>query len=336
MLFAPAPARRRLAPLDPDALRRHKRRNLAQSALLLAGIALILGGCGYLLFGPSGLLGLGLGAALVLLLSPSLSPAMVLRLYRARPLQPAELPALFEVVARLSQRAGLARPPQLCYVPSAILNAFAVGRREQAVIGLSDGLLRALDLRELSAVLAHEISHIRNDDLWLMGLADLAGRMTRTMALLGLALLVLSLPFWLTGGGGLASFALVVLLLLAPQLTTLLQLALSRAREFDADLDAAGLTGDPAGLIAALAKLERQQRGLWEQILLPGRRLPEPSLLRTHPPTAERIARLQALYAREPMHEPVLAALGLPGRPAAPAWPAVLRAPRGHLIGYWH
>jgi heat shock protein HtpX len=150
------------------------------------------------------------------------------------------------------------------------------------------------------------------------------------MTLAGLLLLVLAIPLWL--GGATALPRLVIpLLVLAPQLTTLLQLALSRAREYEADLDAAGLTGDPAGLASALAKLERFQRGVWEQILMPGYSLPEPSLLRSHPPTEQRIARLRELQA---------------GAPAAPAfedgmaWPAARTAtaprPRGHLLGYWY
>ena len=110
-------------------------------------------------------------------------------------------------------------------------------------------------------------------------------------------LVIVGLPLWQTGAGG-VPLLLIPLLVFAPQITTLLQLALSRAREFDADLDAAGLTGDPEGLASALAKLERYQRSAWEQILFPGYRLPQPSVLRTHPPTEERVARLQAPVRR--------------------------------------
>jgi heat shock protein HtpX len=212
-----------------------------------------------------------------------------------------------------------------------MLNAFSVGDRDRAVIALTDGILRRLDLRELAGVLAHEISHIRNRDLWLMSLADLTGRLTRLMTLLGLGLVILGLPLWL-GGGAPPPLVLILLLLFAPQLTVLLQLALSRAREFDADLDAVGLTGDPEGLISALARLERHQRGFWEQILMPGQRLPEPSLLRSHPPTEERIARLQALYGRVAQTRPAFAD-GPPGRPREEP---VRRPPQGRLLGYWH
>jgi len=326
----PAATRRRLAPLDEAERRRHKRRNLLHSILLLGGMVGLLALFGYLLFGPDGLLGLGLGAALALWLSPRISPQMVLRLYRARPLRPAELPELFAVLERLAERAGLERPPALFYVPSAMLNAFAVGRPGDAVIALTDGMLRALTLRELAGVLAHEVSHVRNNDLWLMGLADMVGRLTRVMALFGTVLLIFALPAWLSGAVSLP-WLLIPLLLFAPQITVLLQLALSRARELDADLDAAGLTQDPDGLASALLKLEHYQRGVWEQVLWPGRRLPEPSLLRTHPPTAQRVERLRRLSgaATEPPAGPTTLAGSVP-------WPAITAAPHGRLIGFWY
>jgi heat shock protein HtpX len=264
MLAHPIAVRRRLAPLDEAERRRHKLRNLVHSILLLGGIVGLLALCGWVLFGPEGLVGMALGAAIALAFSPTIAPGMVLRLYSAREIAAHDLPEVLQVLAALTERAGLARRPRLYYVPSTMLNAFAVGARDDAVIAVTDGMLRALNLRELTGVLAHEISHIRNRDLWLMGSADLAGRLTRLMTLLGLALLMVNLPLWLSGAATIP-WLVVPLLVFAPQITTLLQLALSRAREFDADLDAAGLTGDPGGLASSLAKLERYQRGAWEQ-----------------------------------------------------------------------
>jgi heat shock protein HtpX len=333
---SPALVRRPLAPLDAAEQRRHKLRNLLQSVLLLAGMVGLLAVCGWLLFGPDGVVGMGLGAALALALAPRISPQMVLRLYHARELERHQLPPVHQVLARLSERAGLERVPRLYYVPSAMLNAFAVGSPKDAAIALTDGMLRHLDLRELTGVLAHEISHVRNRDLWLMNLADLTGRLTRMMSLLGFGLLIIGLPMWL-GGAGRLPWLLVPLLMFAPQLTMLLQLALSRSREFDADLDAAGLTGDPAGLASALAKLERHQRGLWERILLPGRQLPEPSLLRSHPPTEERIARLAALSGATTEPGPAVAGLrATPREPIVLPWQPVRRPARGHLLGFWY
>lgn len=334
--FVPAVPRRHIAPLNAEEQRRHKLRNRAQSALILGGMGLLVAICGYILFGPPGLVSVAVAVTAALFFGARLSSAMVLRMYGAQPLSPRQLPEVFRIVEHLSRRAGLSRPPRLYYVPSAMMNAFAVGRRDDAVIGVTDGILRALSLRELTGVLAHEMSHIRNNDVWLMGIADLAARLTRMMSLFGIGLLLFSVPMWLRGGS-LVSFGLVFLLVFAPQLTTLLQLALSRAREFDADLDAAGLTNDPAGLSSALAKLERQQRSPWEQILMPGRKLPEASLLRSHPPTKERIARLSSLYQDDPQAT-ALSALGfgqsMP-RLVAPMSPITTR-PRGRLIGYWY
>lgn len=137
---------------------------------------------------------------------------------------------------------------------------------------------------------------------------------------------------------GLATPPLLALLVLlaAPTLSALVQLALSRNREYEADRSAAELSGDPVGLASALDKLERQQGSFWEQMMLPGRHLPDPSLLRTHPPTQERIARLMELVPEE-----------LPSR--ALAWPlddprellallgrGIDRAPRWHITGLWH
>ena len=125
---------------------------------------------------------------------------------------------------------------------------------------------------------------------------------------------------------------LIALLVLSPTIASLLQLALSRTREYDADLDAAGLTGDPRGLASALEKLERYQGGLFETLLLPGRRVPQPSLLRTHPPTRDRIARLLAL---EPEAAPRI--LGSMTSEALPArFRTVPGGPRWRATGLWY
>ena len=123
-----------------------------------------------------------------------------------------------------------------------------------------------------------------------MGLADVLNRITGFMSTLGL----IGIPL-MFGTGWNIPLGGLLLLIFAPTIGGLLQLALSRAREYDADLDGATLTGDPEGLASALALLERKQGAVWEGLVLPGSRLPEPSLLRTHPNTADRIARLLAL-----------------------------------------
>jgi heat shock protein HtpX len=310
--------------------RRHKLRNLVQSTLLVLAMLAILGGCAGLVWGWAGLLWAVALALLSLLLTPSVVPEWVMRAYGAVPMGPAEFPDGHALLRRLAARAGLERAPRLYWLPTSLLNAFAVGRPGWAAIGLSDGLLRALDARELAGVLAHELSHVRNDDLWIMGLADVVSRLTSLLSWFGQMLLLLNLPF-LVGGAVPVPWLVVLLLVLAPTLVGLLQLALSRAREFDADLDAAALTGDPQGLARALAKLERFQGRYWEEILYPGRRIPVPSLLRTHPPTEERIRRLLDLLELDALP---------PEPPERLLLPVGLRVvggpPRWHRSGAWY
>ena len=228
-----------------------------------------------------------------------ISPALVLRMYRARHLDFEQAPRLYAIVQKLAQRAELDRPPSLHYLPSDVMNAFTVGSQANAVVALSDGLLRRLDLREVSAVLAHEISHIRNNDTRIMSFADLTSRMTNLLSILGQFLLVVNLPLMLTGRV-IFNWWAILLLVAAPTVSSLVQLALSRTREYNADLGAAELTGDPEALASALNKMDHFQGGWLRRMLRPGyQKLPEASMLRTHPPTAERVRRLTG-HARQP------------------------------------
>jgi heat shock protein HtpX len=210
-----------------------------------------------------------------------------------------------------------------------MLNAFAVGRPPDAALAVTDGLLRVLSLREMAGVLAHEISHIRNNDLVVMSLADVIAQLTRIMATGGMLLLLITLPAWLAEYSRLP-WLLILVLMLAPTFGSLLQLALSRAREYDADLDAAGLTGDPAGLAAALAKMERLQGGFVERIMLPGPRIPNPSLLRTHPPIEKRISRLLSL---SPSEDAITTAKPID---VPLEYPVVAPQPRRRASGMWY
>ncbi len=285
---------RPFAPIDWQVRRRRKLRNLLQSVLLITGMVGLLAACGWLIAGLEGLLVIGVFGGISMWGSATLSPRFILQIFDARPLPEHDFAALYRVVAELARRAELAQPPRLYYIASPTMNSFSVGRREDAGIALTTGLLRALDLRGLVGVLAHEISHISHNDMWVMALADIATRMTRTMSFLGVLLFALNVPLMITGAG-VVPWLLVLLLVFAPAIGTLLQLALSRTREFEADLDAAALTGDPTGLAAALRRMERHQSRFWEDILLPGRRAPDPSVLRTHPHTEERVRRLLEL-----------------------------------------
>lgn len=320
---------RTAAPLDQAERRRHKLRNLAQSVLLLAGMIALMALCMGLVFGAEAVVWGMIGWGLALLFAPGVSPRLVLGLYRARRLGPDDFPEGFAVLRRLAARAGLPHVPALYYVPSATINAFTLGSRRDAAIAVTDGMLRALTLRELAGVLAHEISHVRNNDLWIMNLADSISRLTGLMAFAGVLIGIFALPLWLVGAAPFP-LPLILVLMLAPTAGSLLQLALSRAREYDADLDAAGLTGDPVGLASALEKLERLQMGPWERILFPGRRMPDPSLLRTHPSTDERIRRLLALYAPPAEHAPATPVRLVRG------YPAVAARPRWRATGLWY
>ena len=299
----------------------------AYSVLLVVGMLGLLATLGWLVAGAEGLVGVFVSGGIFMLVGMSASPALVLRLHRARPLSPPEAPTLFRVVTALAARAELSRPPALYYLPSRITNAFAVGRSNDSAIGLSDGLLRQLNQEELVGVLAHEISHIRNNDLRVIGLADAVGRLTRMLSWVGQLLFLLNLPTLILGGGTFP-WLLVLLLIGAPTLSVLLQLALSRTREYDADLDAATLTGNPRGLASALAKMEQRRASWLERLVLPGQRLPAPSVFRTHPDTADRVRRLMELEGgQRPGHERLVGGWGH-------SYPDALRPPviPGHRL----
>ena len=320
------------SPLDERQRRAHKLRNWLHTWLLVSGSILLLVTMTWLLAGGTGLVWIAIAGGLALLSASRITPDLILRLYRARPLPANVFREGNELVAALSARAGLSKPPRLYYVASSNMNAFAVGRPENAAIAVTDGLIRGLNLRQFAGVMAHEISHIRNGDVKVMAIADMVHRMMGTLQLVGFIMLFLYAPSILSGG---APFFAIALLIGAPMLTGLLQLALNRTREYEADLDAAGLTGDPEGLASALQTLERKQGALWERLMAPGGgRLPDPSLLRTHPRTEDRVARLMSL--RKPATPPDFA----DHDSAAPHVPngsvPVVSRPRIHRTGVWY
>jgi heat shock protein HtpX len=271
----------------------------------MAGIGAILTVATALVWGPAGVAMTVLALAAVFVLAPRVPPEAVMRLYRATRV-PRDTSQLSSLVDVLAHRAELKRRPDLYVIPSTTLNAFAVGSPDHSAIAVTEGLLRRLTLREISGVLAHEMSHIRNNDLWVMGLADVVTRFLQLLSYVALALAALNLLAALTGDE-FVSWWTVIILYLAPALSSLLQLGLSRAREFDADMEAAGLTGDPLGLASALRRLETYTGHFWEELMLPvpARRVPQPSLLRSHPATEDRVARLLSLDAR-PALEPIV------------------------------
>lgn len=295
-------------------------------------MALLLALVGWALFGAVGIAWMAaLGAGLVLF-APKVSPKVLMRMYNARFVPSQAAPDLHHMLNELSKRAGLKHIPQLYYLPSPVMNAFTTGRPEEAAVAVSDGLLRRLTPRELMGVLAHELSHIANNDMRVMGLADGVSRITSLLPYLALFMMVSGAAFGMRGG-----LLTGVLLLVAPALMSLIQLALSRSREYDADLDAVTLTGDPEGLAAALRKIEHQQGGLLERVLLPGRKVPDPSLLRTHPATQDRIDRLLALDERPPA-QPALSFTQMTPQQVIPndVLVPVRRLPRWRVSGLWY
>lgn len=319
--------------LDADSHRAHKTRNTLHSVLLVGSLGLLTGVSAWLLWGGMGVAVTLVAIGVIYAFAPRLPPEVLMQMYRARPVDPRNGSAILHMTDVLSDRAELPAPPKVYVIPSMTLNAFATGTPEKAMIGVTEGLLRRLTLNELAGVLAHEISHIRNNDVAVMSLADVMTRFTQMLSYLAVFLALFNLPAFLLGDSEISLLGLL-LLYLAPTAGSLIQLALSRTREYDADLEGAGLTGDPESLAAGLEKLERYQGRFWEDMMLPvpGRRMPQPSLLRSHPPTAERVARLRALQDRSMMpqlsiaEEPMVSLIGL--------GPIAMR-PRYRWTGVW-
>jgi heat shock protein HtpX len=237
------------------------------------------------------------------------SDKLVLKMYRARKATPQQAPEIFEMVGKLTQTAGLPMP-KIFIIPSEAPNAFATGRNpENAVVAVTDGLLRLMNRQEIMGVLAHELAHVKNRDI-------LIGSIAATLA--GAIMLLASMARWsmIFGGGrddensgGSGIVGLLVMSILAPMAAMIIQMAISRSREYLADASGAAITGNPDGLASALEKLGAYSGRLpmnaspsTAHMLivnpLSGRKLMH--LFSTHPPLEERIARLRGTSARTP------------------------------------
>jgi heat shock protein HtpX len=266
--------------------------NIIQSLLLVISMGLVLGLTGWLI-GGFNLAAFAVGLTFFLFFSNLFfSPYIVARMYRGRPLSYSEAPGLYQLLKKISCRAGLRNIPWLFYIPGDGINAFTSGTGENAVVAISEGLLRRLSLRETAAVLAHEISHIRNDDIRIMSFAGMTSQLTYWLSSVGQFFLIFNLPMILVNGQTI-SWTAIFLLIMAPSINGLLQLALSRTREYRADLGAAELLGNPEPMASALSKIDRYQNGYLRWLFWPKyQRVPEAGLLRTHPPTEKRIQKL--------------------------------------------
>jgi heat shock protein HtpX len=280
--------------------RRHRRRNAVHSLLLVAISGLLMALIAWSALGLAGVLWAATLLAASLWSVTRVSAGVMLGLFRGRELDEREWPQLFRIVRELSARADLPAVPRLFYMPCRAMNAFAIGRPGDSAIAVTEGLLRKLTHRQLAGVLAHEMSHIRKGDLSVMALADILSRITVLMSLVGLVGMAIIPALGLEHDAVPMPVAGTLFLIIAPSIGGILHRALSRAREYDADLAAVALTGDPEGLTQALLVLDRRQEGVWEQLVSPGLRLQNFSVFRTHPRTERRILRLHRLRSPRP------------------------------------
>jgi len=270
--------------------------NLIQMALLLVAFAILFVVAFWGIWGATGVLVALLVVAAGTALALRLKPESVMRLYGARAPDSGTQTQAAGLAAELAQRAQLVRTPRIFIIPSSLLSAFSSGTSERSCIALTEGVLRQLTMREIADVLAHEIAHIRNGDLALLCFADVVSRLAQALYYLGLALFALN-SLRLFGNDVLMPWWAIALLVAAPAVMNLVQLSLSKQREFDADRSAALMTGDPLGLASAISRLDTSVGQVSDDLLppVPARRVPQPSMLRCHPPANLRIARLRNL-----------------------------------------
>lgn len=270
--------------------------NIFKTGLLLTALTLLLVFLGRSFGGKQGMIIALLFAVAMNFFAYFFSDKLALAMYRAQPVTREQLPRVYNIVERLTQRAGLPMP-KLFVVPNESPNAFATGRNPRhASVAVTAGVLELLSDEELEGVLAHELGHVRNRDILISSIAaTLAGAIT-----------VLARWGMFFGGGrgdrdrGAGAGALLMLLL-APLAALLIQLAVSRSREYGADESGADLTGNPYALASALEKLDAysKRRPLVASpstahlfIVQPLLGADLASLFATHPPIAKRIARL--------------------------------------------
>ncbi len=276
-----------------------------RTALLMAALIALLGVGGWAFGGSNGLILMIVIGLAINFASYWFSDRIALMANRAQPVSRDEAPELYAIVERLTAASGMPMP-SIHIIPSPSPNAFATGRGpDHAAVAVTQGLLDLVDRRQLAGVLAHELSHVKNRDVLV---ATVAAGIAGVISTVGY---VLQWTLWFGGGrenrrdSTLATIAWIVI---APIIALLLQLAISRTREYGADASGARLTGDPDGLADALERLEAvSQRRPHELggpatahlfIVNPLHGRSVLSWLSTHPPIEERVARLRAMNAQ--------------------------------------
>lgn len=276
--------------------------NTLKTALLLIGMTALFMLIGEWIAGLHGMLIAFVLAMAMNVISYWYSDKIVLRMYNAIPISENEAPELYSIIRRLSQNAGLPMP-KVYIVPGNVANAFATGRNpENAAIAVTEGLMKVLDRDEVEGVLSHELAHIKNRDI-------LIGTVAATIA--GAIMMLIDIARWgmILGGGSRSdddnggALALLLAMILAPIAAMLIQMAISRSREYQADATGAQISGNPLGLANALEKLEEaaQVTKSYGNMQTAHMFIVNPlkggfaRLFSTHPPTSERIARLRKM-----------------------------------------
>jgi len=275
--------------------------NTFKTAFLLTALTLLLLFIGRIFGGQNGMLIALIFAAVLNFVSYFYSDKIALAMYRAQPVTREELPRAYQIVERLTQKIGIPMP-KMYVLPTDSPNAFATGRNpEHASVAMTQGILNLLTDEELEGVLAHELGHVRNCDILISSIAaTVAGAITylAEMARWGMIFGGYERDRDNRGGGG---FAALFMLILAPIAAMLIQLAVSRSREYQADETGAHFTGNPYALASALAKLDAYSKRVPLQatpstahlfIVQPFLGMSFGSMFSTHPPIAKRIERL--------------------------------------------
>jgi len=276
--------------------------NWLKTSILMAGIMALFGVIGGYLGGSSGMLMALIFAGGMNLFAYWFSDSMVLKMYNAQEVDESSAPQFYAMIRELAQRAGLPMP-RVYLIDEAQPNAFATGRNpEHAAVAATTGILHLLSARELRGVMAHELTHVRHRDI-------LISTISATMAGAISALANFAMFFGGRDSDGRRSnpIASIAVALLAPLAASLIQMAISRAREFEADRGGAEISGDPDALADALSKIDAYARGIrmptaeehpataQMMIISPLAGGGMAGLFSTHPPTEERVQRLREL-----------------------------------------